>query len=208
MAALEAAAGGASVTLVWSCTWHGQTVIGMHSCPGLSLLPEATAASASGFGVRAAVDSLSVGLTHAPLVALPSPQRVYVPVAVELRNTSDRVIIAAVEIVDRKSRTALQSDGDASAGASAAAVNAMFPSQRGLRWENKTSVVDIRLPPFRTAKLSFTATMARSGVYDMNRFKVTAHYCEGPGAETTAGAGTSVKFMSGNSLIEVVEAER
>jgi hypothetical protein len=207
MASLEAAAGSASVTLVWSCWWRDQVVYGMHTCPGLTLLPETTAASAT--GARAAVDSLSVGLTHPPLVALPSPQRVYVPVTVELRSTSDRAIVAAVEIIDRKSRTALLSEGDASAAASSgAAVNAMFPSQRGLRWENKTSVVDIRLPPFGTATLPFTATMARCGVYDMNRFKITAQYGADPARAEASGAGTQAKFMSGNSLIEVVAAER
>lgn len=209
MASLEAAAGSASVTLVWTCSWQGQTVLGMHSCPGLTLLPEITAPSAA--GVRAAVDCLSVELAHAPLVTLPAPLRVFVPVTVELRNTSDRAVVAAVEVVDRKSRTALVSEGDASAVASSgAAVSAMFPSQRGLRWENKTSMVDINVPPFGTAALAFTATMARCGMYDMNRFKITAQYGGRTGAEATGpGPGTeiNVKFMSGNSLIEVVAAE-
>ena len=99
-----------------------------------------------------------------------------------------------------------------------AAINALFPTQRGLRWENKTSIVDIILPPHATIQLSFLATISRSGVYDLNRFKISASYStsttenssssNGVVTNTTTGGSTAtmkVKFMSGNSLIEVTE---
>ena len=183
IACAEASVGAISVTLVWSCYWHGQKVIGMHNCPSISLLPEitqlppgasATPSSSSFVDIalpdRPAVDFLSVGLIHASHMSLnpdkhannddkdlltsnistssPSKSRAWVPVTVritlsgatppslqrlyslpyrryvllftctnpiahetqvELRSLSNRTIVAAVEVVDRKSRAALLS---------------------------------------------------------------------------------------------------
>ena len=89
IACAEASNGAISLTVVWSCYWHGHKVIGMHCCPGISLLPEIThspsgvtstpsssslSSSSAAISIslqdRPAVDFLSVGLIHASHMSL------------------------------------------------------------------------------------------------------------------------------------------
>ena len=215
VAAAEAAAGTAAVAVVWSTHTLGRAVYGFHCLSGVSLAPEPTApplpprpTAPSSALAAASVDSLSIGLVHAGSAALPERTRAFVHVTVSIRSSSDRPITLSVEVIDRKSRTALAVDpaaDPAAAAAQAAALNAQFPTQRGLRWEHKTSVVDVPVPPHGAVDLPFLATMARGGVYDLNRFKIVASYADGGVGSGPAAART--KCLAGNSLVEVVPAE-
>ena len=216
VAAAEAAAGAATVAVVWCTRAQGHAVYGFHCLPSVSLAPAPTAAplpppptvaATAAALVPAAVDCLSVGLTHAPQAVLPDRARAFVHVAVDVRSSSARPITVSVEVIDRKSRTALSADpaaDPATVAAHAAALSAQYPTQRGLRWEHKTSVVDVAVPPHGAVSLPFLATMARGGVYDLNRFKVLA--CYGDAGAGSGPAAVRGKCLTGNSLVEVVPA--
>lgn len=171
VASQEAATGNIAIAVVWACKWQGKIRRGIHYTFNISIL--STDVTTGNIGknpsflvnpsrnivnkVPNIAELVLVSITHPSSVHLPEGKSsVHVPVIVELRSASKESMSITVESIDR--RTVSNNDKKNNS-----------THHKGLRWEYKTKYVDVKLPSQSSVKLSFTASLPKTGVFDLKR---------------------------------------
>lgn len=99
--------------------------------------------------------------------------KIYVPVTVFIQSNSSRKIDISVEIIDNKKMMDLNYNNTDTTNNTNNNnnTNKLTPnlSQYGLKWDNKTSYIDIELLPYELKVLDFSAVISQYGIYDLNR---------------------------------------
>lgn len=175
-----------------------------------------------------ASDAFLVSITHPSAVKIPTTVTGHrIPcasasVTVELRSVSPHAIVVSVEAMDRRNasqallsdtssdqsqtptskteRTSSRGSETRSPSASASAkAEATARAPKGMRWEGKTKHSLVALQPYKTTKLVFRATFTRTGIFDLQKFLISAEYS----SKHESGRSMQSKRLSEQSLIEV-----
>jgi hypothetical protein len=174
VASYEATTGSIAIAVVWACKWQGKIRRGIHYTFNISMLStDVTTVNVSknpqgsrfvGSPSRNIVNKIPniselvlVSITHPSSIhSSEAKSSVHVPVVVELRSASKESMAITVEAIDR--RTVSNNDKKSNS-----------THHKGLRWEYKTKYVDVNLPSQSSVKLSFTASLPKTGVFDLKR---------------------------------------
>lgn len=215
LANLAAARSGLTVAAVWACRWDGKLRWGMHKISSLSFVGESVCTvggqhsspryvpnPSSGLHTgKTAADFLLVSLHHALQCLLPgqAPHATEVPVKVHLRSLCSEPVAVTIAALDHVS-----ADAHRNAHAGPHYVYSDTPEYSvekvvnfGMRWNGKTQHIGLTIPPSSEVMVDLSAYFTRPGVYDLNRFKITARFAQ------SSNPQQALKHLPGQSLITV-----
>lgn len=139
---------------------------------------------------EAGPDMLFIALSHektvprTPVVGGGPDSSATVPVTVSVFSRGNEKIAVSIESIDSRNTAMLASLPNAAS------------AQQPVYWEGKTKFVDVVIDRGGSAKVEFSCTITKPGLFDLNRFRVTA---KAVGRSSAPVAYT----ISGQSLVEV-----
>ena len=119
-----------------------------------------------------------------PIVDKSSATSVTVPVSLTVFSRRSEGLSISIESIDSRNATALASLPHAS------------QAQQPVRWQGKTKFVDVAVEGLGSTKVDFSCSISKGGIFDLNRFRVTARVAG-------SSEAPSVYTIPGVSLVDV-----